>query len=81
MYDYFQEKYVLQSHFSRVLNIVYDYRLDDRVLSPAEKKNFSFSLCVQTSSEAHPASYPVNTGGPFPGVKRGWGLMLITHPL
>jgi hypothetical protein len=37
------------------------------VRSPAEAKNFSSSLCVQTSSEAHPTSYPVGTGGPFPG--------------
>jgi hypothetical protein len=28
----------------------------------------------------HPASYPVGTGGPFPGVKRGRGLTLTTHP-
>jgi hypothetical protein len=33
--------------------------------SPAEAKNFSSSLCVQTSSEAHPASYPTGTGGSF----------------
>jgi hypothetical protein len=25
------------------------------------------SLCVQTSSKAHPASYSLGTGGPFPG--------------
>jgi hypothetical protein len=33
------------------------------VRSPAEAKDFSSSLCVQTSSEAHPASYPKGTGG------------------
>jgi hypothetical protein len=32
-------------------------------------KDFLPSLCVQTSSEAHPASYSVGTGGPFPGGK------------
>jgi hypothetical protein len=32
--------------------------------SPAEAKNFSSSFCVQTSSEAHPASYPMSTEGP-----------------
>jgi hypothetical protein len=26
-----------------------------------------FSLCVQTGSEAHPASYPMGTGGSFSG--------------
>jgi hypothetical protein len=36
--------------------------------------------CVQTSSEAHPASYPTGTGGPFPGAKGGRGLTLTTHP-
>jgi hypothetical protein len=33
------------------------------VRSLAEAKGFSFSLCVHTSSEAHPASYPVGTEG------------------
>jgi hypothetical protein len=37
------------------------------VRSPVEVTDFSSSLCVQTSSEAHPASYPVGTGGPYPG--------------
>jgi hypothetical protein len=57
-----------------------DYRLDGRFRSPAEAKDFSSSLCVQTGSEAHPASYPVGTGGPFPGVKRGRGVSLTAHP-
>jgi hypothetical protein len=34
-------------------------------LSLAEAKDLSSSLCVQTSTEAHPASYTVGTGGPF----------------
>jgi hypothetical protein len=33
------------------------------------RKDFSSSLCVQTGSGAQPASYPVGTGGPFPGAK------------
>jgi hypothetical protein len=32
--------------------------------------HFSLLHIVQTSSGAHPASYPTGTGGPFPGVKR-----------
>jgi hypothetical protein len=43
--------------------------VDDRAtgfLSPAEVQDFSSSLGVQTSSETHPASYPMGTGGPFP---------------
>jgi hypothetical protein len=37
--------------------------------SPAEALDFSSSPCVQTSSGVHPASYPMGTGGPFPGGK------------
>jgi hypothetical protein len=43
------------------------------VRSPAETKDFFSDLCVQTSSEAHPASCPVGTGVLSPGVK------LTTH--
>jgi hypothetical protein len=53
-------------------SIVSGYGLDDReieVRSPAEAKGFSSSLCVQTGSEAHPASCTMCTGGPFPGGK------------
>jgi hypothetical protein len=39
------------------------------VRSPTEAEDFSFSLYVQTGSGAHPASYPMGTGGPFPGGK------------
>jgi hypothetical protein len=63
---------------------VSDYGLDDRAIgvrSPAGAKDFSCSLCVQTGSEAHPASCTVGTEGPFPGVKRGRGVMLTTHPI
>jgi hypothetical protein len=48
---------------------VSDYGLDDRAIevrSPARKKDFSSILCVQTGSEAHPASCTMGTGGPFP---------------
>jgi hypothetical protein len=39
------------------------------VRSTAEAKDFSYSLCVETSSDSHPAPYLVGTGGPFPGGK------------
>jgi hypothetical protein len=39
------------------------------IRSPTEAKDFSSSLCVQTSSEAHPMSYPMSTVGPFLGGK------------
>jgi hypothetical protein len=47
---------------------VSDYILDDLVTgisSPAEAKDISSSLCVQTGSETYPASYPTGTRGPF----------------
>jgi hypothetical protein len=53
-------------------SIVSDYGLDDRVIevrSPNGAEDFSSSLCVQTGSEAHPASYSMDTGGSFPGGK------------
>jgi hypothetical protein len=64
-------------------SIVSDYGLDDRAIgvrSPAWTKDFSSSLCVQTGSGAHPASYTMGTGGPFPGAKRGRGVTLTTPP-
>jgi hypothetical protein len=59
---------------SRVISvsIVSDYGLDDRAIgvrSPAGAKDFSYSLFVQTGSEAHPASCTMGNGGPFPWVK------------
>jgi hypothetical protein len=45
------------------------YGLDGRAIevrSPAEAKDFSCSLCVQTGSGVHPASCTMGTGGPFP---------------
>jgi hypothetical protein len=53
-------------------SIVSDYGLDDRptgVRSPGEANDFSCSLCVQTSSETHPASCPMSIGCHFPGDK------------
>jgi hypothetical protein len=57
-------------------SIVSDYGLDDRavgVRSPAEAKDFSSNLRVQTGSGAHPASCTMGTGGPFPGGKSAAG--------
>jgi hypothetical protein len=53
-------------------SIVSDYGLDARAIgvrSLAGAKDFSSNLCVQTGSEAHPASCLMGTGGPFPGGK------------
>jgi hypothetical protein len=49
------------------------------VQSLAVAKDFSSSLCVQTSSEVHPASYPMGKGGLFLGVKCSQGVTLTTH--
>jgi hypothetical protein len=58
-------------------SVVSDYGLNDwaiGVRSPAEaKEEFSSNLCVQTGSEAHPASGTMGTGGPFPGAKERLG--------
>jgi hypothetical protein len=51
---------------------VSDYGQDDRAIevrSPAEAKDFSSSLCVQTGSGAHPASCTMGTGVLSQGVK------------
>jgi hypothetical protein len=59
------------------VSIVSDYGLDDRAIgvrSPAGAKEFSSNLCVQTGSGVHPASCTMDTGGPFHGAKRGWGV-------
>jgi hypothetical protein len=46
--------------------IVSGYGLDDRAIEvrfPGEVKKFSSNLCIQTGSEAHPASCAMGTGG------------------
>jgi hypothetical protein len=65
------------------VSIVSGYGLDDRAIevrSPAEAKDFFSRLCVQTGSGAHPASCTMGTGVLSPGVKRGRGVTLTTHP-
>jgi hypothetical protein len=44
-------------------------RPGDRSSILGKGKDFSSALYVQTSSEAHPASCTMGTGGPFPGIK------------
>jgi hypothetical protein len=43
------------------------------VRSQAEAKDFSYSVCDQTSCKAHPASYSRDSVGPFSGVQRDPG--------
>jgi hypothetical protein len=54
------------------VGIAMGYGLDDRgsrVRFPAAAGNFSFHHSVQNGSGAHPASYPMGTGGSFLGGK------------
>jgi hypothetical protein len=54
------------------VSIVSGYGLDDRAIevrSATEARDFSSNLCFQTDSEAHTASCPAVSGGPFPGGK------------
>jgi hypothetical protein len=55
-------------------------RPGDRGSIPGRGKRFFLYLCVRTSSEAHPAFCTMDTGGPFPGAKRGRSVTLSTHP-
>jgi hypothetical protein len=60
-----------QSRHSTV-GIALGYGLDDqgsRVRFPAGTGNFSLRHRVQNGYGAHPASYPMGTGGSFPGCK------------
>jgi hypothetical protein len=55
------------------VGIALGYGLEDRasrVRFPTGTRNFSLHHSVQNGSGAHPASYPMVTGGSFPGVKR-----------
>jgi hypothetical protein len=46
-----------------------DYGPDGRGSIPERAEDFSSTLCVQTGSGAHPASYTVGAEGSFPGGK------------
>jgi hypothetical protein len=54
------------------VGIATGYGLDDRMITvrfPAGFGNFSLRHSVHTVSGANPASYPMGTGGSFPGGK------------
>jgi hypothetical protein len=64
------------------VSIVSDYGLNDRAIGvrfAAGAKDFPLT-CVQTGSEAQPASCTMVTGGPFLWAKRGRGVTL-SHPI
>jgi hypothetical protein len=61
------------------------YGLDERRSrfdTRQRRKDFSYSLCVQTGSGVPPTQPPVQwvPGVLSPGLKRGWGMTLTTHP-
>jgi hypothetical protein len=65
------------------VSLVSGYALDDGAIEvrfPAEAKDFSSNLCVQTRSEAHSASCPMGTRVLSLGLKRGRVVTLTTHP-
>jgi hypothetical protein len=64
---------LLTGSWGSSVSTVSDYTLDDRCSIPEEENDFFSSLCVQTRSEAHPASYPMGTKGPFPSGKTRQG--------
>jgi hypothetical protein len=70
----------VQWSWGRSVSIMSVCWLDDRGLIPSRGKVFFFGLCVETSSEAHPASYSMGGGGGIPGIKSGRGVTLTSHP-
>jgi hypothetical protein len=55
----------LRSRDSSV-GIATGYGLEGNVPVPAGARDFSLLHSVQTGTAAHPASYPMDTGGPYP---------------
>jgi hypothetical protein len=55
-----------------VVGIATGHGLNDRGVGVPNSGSQQFSLLhvVQTGSGVHPTSYPMGTGGSFPGVKR-----------
>jgi len=58
---------IIQTNEGSSVIIVSDYRLEGWVQFSAEAKDFSSILCVQTSSEVHPASFPLGTDHGYRG--------------
>jgi hypothetical protein len=55
------------------------YGLDGRGFIPGRDNYLSLLHSVQTDSGAHSASYPLGTGGSFPGDKAVGNMRLSTH--
>jgi hypothetical protein len=64
--------YLLYVTWDSSVGIATGYGLEDRMIGvrfPAGAANFSLLYGVQTGSGAHPASYPMGSGGSYPGGK------------
>jgi hypothetical protein len=59
-------------HWDSIVGIVTGYGLDDRGVEVESQYGQEFSVLhvIQTGSWVHPTSYPMGTGGSFPGGKR-----------
>jgi hypothetical protein len=59
--------YIKKSSWDSSISVVMGCGLGDRGLIPGRAGDFPLLHSIQTGSGAHPASYPVGTGGSFPG--------------
>jgi hypothetical protein len=81
LYQFLVSTTVLWRRGSSV-SIMSGYGLDDQTIqvrSPAEARDFSSDLCVQ--SGVHTATCTMDTESPFPGGKTRRGVTLTTHPV
>jgi hypothetical protein len=74
--------YIIKLESGSSVSTVSDWNTGRSGFDPQQRKGFfSSSLCVETGSEAHPASCTMDTGVLFVGTKRGRDVTLITHPI
>jgi hypothetical protein len=72
---------LVQRSWGSSVSMVCGYRLDHLGSISGRGKGFFSSLCVETIFEAHPATYALGTGDPYPGLKGDRDVRLTTHPL
>jgi hypothetical protein len=72
--------WLTKSRYSSV-GIVLGYGLDVWGCRAAGAGNFSLHHRVQNGSGAHPASYPIGTGGSFPAEVKEWVELYLHSPV
>jgi len=77
-WDFFLSVYMNKGGLGSSVSIVTGYELDGLGIESWWGRDFSAPF--HTGPGAHQASCTMGTGS-FPGVKSGWGVMLIPHPL